>query len=119
ADPEMCFPSDEHHYWDLGYMGAYAADRQPALAGLLMASARDWSDGRFVIAGSQYRADVRWPANVEHIPYIAAPDHRSFYNRQRFALNVSRGDMTLAGWAPSVRMFEAAACGTPVISDVW
>ena len=27
--------------------------------------------------------------------------------------------MVAAGWSPSVRLFEAAACGTPVISDEW
>ena len=27
--------------------------------------------------------------------------------------------MVRAGWSPSVRLFEAAACGVPVISDWW
>jgi spore maturation protein CgeB len=27
--------------------------------------------------------------------------------------------MIEAGWSPSVRLFEAAACGTPIISDFW
>jgi hypothetical protein len=27
--------------------------------------------------------------------------------------------MITAGWSPSVRLFEAAACGTPIISDRW
>jgi spore maturation protein CgeB len=43
----------------------------------------------------------------------------SFYNAQRYSLNVTRRDMVEAGWSPSVRLFEAAACGTPVLSDVW
>lgn len=119
VDPEVCFPSDEHHFWDLGYIGNHCAERQPALAGMLMGSAGDWPDGRFVVAGSRYPADVRWPGNVEHIPHVSAADHRSFYNRQRFALNVTRENVSLSGWAPSVRLFEAAACGTPVISDIW
>ena len=117
ADPDVHLPANEHHYWDLGYLGTYDADRQPTLASLLMASARDWPDGRFVVAGSQYPANLGWPRNVQHIAHVAAPDHCSFYNRQRFTLNVTRGDMTLAGWTPSVRLFEAAACGTPIISD--
>jgi spore maturation protein CgeB len=119
ADPEVYRPGEDQHYWDLGYLGTYCPDRQQALAGLLMASARDWPDGQFVVAGSQYPADVDWPRNVQHIAHVSPPDHRSFYNRQRFTLNVTRGDMTLSGWAPSVRLFEAAACGTPIISDVW
>jgi spore maturation protein CgeB len=27
--------------------------------------------------------------------------------------------MVRAGWSPSVRLFEAAACGTPILSDRW
>jgi spore maturation protein CgeB len=27
--------------------------------------------------------------------------------------------MIRAGWSPSVRLFEAAACGTPILSDFW
>jgi spore maturation protein CgeB len=42
-----------------------------------------------------------------------------FYNMQRYTLNVTRADMIAAGWSPSVRLFEAAACGTPIISDRW
>ncbi|MBV8973022.1 MAG: glycosyltransferase family 1 protein, partial [Sphingomonadaceae bacterium] len=31
----------------------------------------------------------------------------------------TRADMIAAGWSPSVRLFEAAACGTPIVSDIW
>jgi spore maturation protein CgeB len=27
--------------------------------------------------------------------------------------------MRAAGFSPSVRLFEAAACGTPIVSDIW
>jgi spore maturation protein CgeB len=27
--------------------------------------------------------------------------------------------MVMAGYSPSVRLFEAAGCGTPIISDYW
>jgi spore maturation protein CgeB len=37
----------------------------------------------------------------------------------RFTLNVTRDDMIAAGWSPSVRLFEAGACGTPIVSDIW
>ena len=42
-----------------------------------------------------------------------------FYSASRFTLNVTRADMIAAGWSPSVRLFEAGACGTPIISDLW
>src|SRR5690606_12578642 len=60
-----------------------------------------------------------WPANVERIEHLPPAEHPSFYSRQRFTLNVTRADMRAAGWSPSVRLFEAAAVGTPIISDEW
>jgi spore maturation protein CgeB len=75
--------------------------------------------GRFVVAGPQYPASVRWPANVERIDHVPPSRHRRFYNSQRFTLNVTRTDMCAAGYSPSVRLFEAAACGTAIVSDSW
>ena len=34
-------------------------------------------------------------------------------------LNLTRGEMAANGWCPSGRFFEAAACGTPLITDQW
>lgn len=118
-DPELYFPEVQPIEWDLGYMGTYSADRQPTLERLLVGPARKWKSGRFVVAGPQYPAEVRWPANVEHTAHLPPSQHRAFYNRQRFTLNVTRADMIAAGWSPSVRLFEAAACATPIISDCW
>ena len=76
-------------------------------------------DRRFVVAGPQYPTDIDWPANVERIDHLAPRDHANFYASSRFTLNVTRADMVAAGWSPSVRLFEAAACAVPVISDRW
>ncbi|EJB02148.1 hypothetical protein Rleg9DRAFT_0928 [Rhizobium leguminosarum bv. trifolii WSM597] len=105
--------------WDLGYLGTYSPDRQPTLERLLLEPARRLPSMRFVVAGPQYPAEIDWPANVERIEHLAPADHASFYTRQRFTLNVTRSDMIAAGWSPSVRLFEAAACGTAVVSDFW
>lgn len=119
VDADRYGPTGEVPEWDLGYLGTYSADRQPALERLLLEPARLMPEQRFVVAGSQFPDDIAWPANVERIQHLPPSAHRSFYNRQRFTLNVTRSDMVAAGWSPSVRLFEAGACGTPVISDVW
>jgi spore maturation protein CgeB len=120
VDPEMYFEElDAVRDRDLGYLGTYSADRQDALDRLLLEPAAGWPGGRFVVAGPQYPADMTWPPNVERIEHLAPAAHRAFYNRVRFTLNVTRRDMVEAGYAPSVRLFEAAACGTPIISDTW
>ena len=105
--------------WDLGYLGTYSDDRQPALERLLLEPARRLPEASFAVAGPQYPESIGWPANVERIDHLAPADHPSFYASQRFTLNVTREEMRAAGWSPSVRLFEAAACGVPVISDRW
>jgi spore maturation protein CgeB len=118
-DPELYFPDERPLAWDLGYMGTYSDDRQPTVQALLVEPARLWPAGRFTVAGPQYPADLRWPANVEYTAHLPPAAHRAFYNRQRYTLNVTRADMIAAGWSPSVRLFEAAACATPIVSDRW
>ena len=104
---------------DLGYMGTYSEDRQPTVEALLLEPARRWPAGRFELAGPQYPKTLAWPPNLQHFEHLPPARHRAFYNRQRFTLNVTRADMIQAGWSPSVRLFEAAACATPIISDRW
>ena len=112
-------PLDIAQRWDLSYLGTYSPDRQPTLEKLLIQPARACPDRRFVVAGPQYPADIDWPANVERIDHLPPADHPEFYAASRFTLNVTRADMIAAGWSPSVRLFEAGACGTPIISDKW
>jgi spore maturation protein CgeB len=112
-------PLDVPKRWDLSYLGTYSADRQPTLERLLIEPARACPARRFVVAGPQYPSDIDWPSNVERIEHLAPADHPEFYAASRFTLNVTRADMIAAGWSPSVRLFEAGACGTPIISDRW
>jgi len=112
-------PLDVPKRWDLSYLGTYSPDRQPTLDKLLITTARACPDRRFVVAGPQYPDDIDWPANVERIDHLPPSDHPEFYAASRFTLNVTRADMIAAGWSPSVRLFEAGACGTPIISDRW
>ncbi len=119
VDPEAYPPLDVLKKWDLSYLGTYSPDRQPTLEKLLIEPARAMPDRRFVVAGPQYPADIGWPENVERIEHLPPRDHPAFYSASKFTLNVTRADMIAAGWSPSVRLFEAAACAVPVISDKW
>ena len=119
VDPEAYQPVAAEVRWDLGYLGTYSEDRQPLLERLLIEPARRAPRLRFVVAGPQYPDEIEWPDNVERIEHLAPEEHPSFYAAQRFSLNVTRAEMREAGWSPSVRLFEAAACETPVISDRW
>ena len=119
VDPAAYPILDIPERWHLSYLGTYSPDRQPTLDRLLVETARRLPDCRFVVAGPQYPADIDWPGNVDRIDHVPPAEHAAFYAASRFTLNVTRADMIRAGWSPSVRLFEAAACATPVISDIW
>jgi spore maturation protein CgeB len=118
-DPAIYYPVARAPRWDLGYMGTYSDDRQPGLERLLMEPARALPDCVFAVAGPNHRGSDRWPINVTYLPHLAPHEHRAFYTSQRFTLNLTRAEMRRVGYSPSVRLFEAAACGTPVVSDWW
>jgi spore maturation protein CgeB len=119
VDPTLYFPEERPQSWDMAYLGTYAADRQPALDELLRSVAALHPEKRFAVAGPQYPNDIIWPENVLRIEHLPATDHREFYNSQAFTLNLTRADMKKAGYSPSVRLFEAAACGVAIMSDDW
>ena len=122
VDPDLYYPDgpeDPAPDVDLGYLGTYSTDRQPVLDRLMLDAARRWPAGSFVVAGPQYPDTIAWPANVTRVCHVEPAEHRAFYTSSRFTLNVTRHDMVTAGYSPSVRLFEAAACRTPIISDTW
>jgi spore maturation protein CgeB len=119
VDPDAYPKLEREKRWDLSYLGTYSPDRQPTLDRFLIEPARQAPHLRFAVAGPQYPKDIEWPSNVERIDHVPPTEHAEFYARSRFTLNVTRADMIQAGYSPSVRLFEAAACGTPIISDVW
>ena len=121
VDPAAHFPvaAEERLRADLSYLGTYAADRQAALEALFVEPARRMADRRFVIGGSQYPADFPWADNIFFVRHMPPPEHPAFFASSRLTLNVTRRAMAAYGHCPSGRLFEAAACGTPVLSDAW
>ncbi len=105
--------------WDLSYLGTYGADRQETLERLLIEPARRAPELLFVVAGAQYPPGIAWPGNVERMDHIPPGGHPEFYCASRYTLNITRADMRRAGYSPSVRLFEAGACNTPIVSDDW
>jgi spore maturation protein CgeB len=121
VDPELYAPQAPCAPFccDLSYLGTYAADRQLKLEQLLCGAADKLPGRRFIVAGPQYPEALQWPENVRRIPHVAPPQHPAFYSSSRFTLNLTRGDMVAAGYSPSVRIFEASACGAAILSDAW
>ena len=121
VDPAAHYPVPpvEDYRADLSYLGTYAQDRQEALEALFIAAARQHPERRFLIGGSLYPPAFPWAANIYYIDHIPPVNHPAFYCSSPFTLNVTRQAMAAMGYCPSGRLFEAAACATPVISDSW
>jgi len=121
VDPEkyMFVAGTERYTCDLSYMGTYAADRQPRLQELFCAPAIQLPGRRFLIAGSQYPAGLCWPDNVDRITHLNPEEHPTFYSSSALTLNLTRQQMMVAGYSPSVRLFEAAVCASAIVSDSW
>jgi len=121
ADPAVHCPAQgvPQYRADLSYLGTYAPDRQRALEELFIEPARRCREQRFVIGGSGHPPDFPWVENIWFVRHVAPPEHAAFYSSSRLTLNVTRADMASMGFCPSGRLFEAAACGTPVLSDTW
>ncbi len=119
VDTDLYYPELQEIKWQLGYLGTYSDDRQPSVEKLLNRPAAQLKNKKFIVAGPQYPEDIHWADNVERIDHLPPSEHRKFYNSQKYTLNITRQDMIRAGHSPSVRLFEAAACGVPIISDFW
>jgi len=119
VDPSLHRRVDGPARAELSYLGTYAADRQRAVENLFIAVARARPEATFVLGGSMYPAEMLWPSNVRISPHVVPADHAAFYRAGRFTLNVTRAAMKRCGFCPSARLFEAAACGVPVVSDAW
>lgn len=119
VDPDLYAPHPIAPTLALAYMGTYSPDRQAGLERFLNATARALPQERFMVVGPQYPTELSWPDNVLRVSHLAPRQHARFYSSQRFTLNITRADMRAAGHSPSVRMFEAAACAVPIISDDW
>lgn len=104
---------------DLSYLGTYAQDRQTVLQELFIEPARRAPEKRFVLGGSLYPEHFPWTENMYFVRHVIPPEHPAFYSSSKLTLNVTRAAMANTGYCPSGRLFEAAACATPVLSDDW
>lgn len=121
VDPEVHRPEAPlpHYRADLSYLGTYSADRQSALETFMINPARRRREQRFLIGGAQYPQGFPWSANIYFVRHLPPTEHPAFFSSSRLTLNITRAMMARCGWCPSGRLFEATACGTPVLTDCW
>lgn len=121
VDPDVHHPvpSRREFACQLSYLGTYAEDRQAALEQLFVEPARRLPNQRFLIGGAQYPPHFPWTENIFFVRHVDPPQHAAFFSSCQLTLNVTRRAMKEMGYCPSGRLFEAAACGAPLLSDAW
>jgi spore maturation protein CgeB len=121
VDPEAHAPSaiDQQLRSALSYLGTYAPDRQASLEELFINTAHLLPDQRFLIGGAQYPEGFPWAPNIYFVRHLPPALHPGFFCSSRATLNVTRRVMAEYGFCPSGRLFEATACGVPLLSDTW
>jgi spore maturation protein CgeB len=121
VDRRTHYPVPPRPEWacDLSYLGTYAADRQASVQALLLDVAARLPTSAFLLGGPMYPASMIRPPNVSIIAQVDPVDHPAFYCSSRCTLNLTRAAMTRSGFCPSSRLFEAAACGVPIVTDLW
>jgi spore maturation protein CgeB len=121
VDPEFHRPAAPASRFqaDLSYLGTYAEDRQAALERLFIEPARRLPGRRFLIGGALYPRAFPWTENIFFVRHLPPPEHPAFFSSSAMTLNVTRRAMAGMGYCPSGRLFEAAACGTPILTDEW
>ena len=121
VDPQVHYPvaAKAHYRGEFSYLGTHAANRQQARERLFLEPARRLPERRFVLGGAQYPADFAWTPNLYYVRHLPPVEHPAFYCSSALTLNITRAPMATLGWCPSARLFEAAACGVPVLSDGW
>jgi len=120
VDPDEYYPvpADPTRVCDLLFMGNRLPDREQRVHDLFLAAADAAPDQHFVLGGSGW-GDVALPSNVRYVGHVPTKEHRAWNCSARLVLNINRADMAVTGFSPPTRVFEAAGCGSCVVTDAW
>src|SRR5947209_17397773 len=99
-------------------MGNRMPDREQRVRDLFFGAALAAPELTFILGGNGW-GDCDLPANVRWIGHVPTAEHRAWNCSARMVLNINRADMAATGYSPPTRVFEAAGCGSCIITDAW
>jgi len=120
CDPTVHYPVPPDSCYDATavLLANRAPERDERVAEFFFQVAADLSTRRFVLGGCGWE-DLRMPLNLVYLGHVYTGEHNVLHCSARAALHVSRPAEIAAGYCPAARIFEAAAAGTCVITDMW
>lgn len=121
VDPQVCqaVAPDESYRSDLSYLGEWLPEIRATLDSLFLEPARRRPDLRFIATSPGGPGKLDAPANVQFLAQVPEIDISSVYRVSRLTLTLAPSAAADMGYCPTSSMFEAAACGIPVLSDDW
>ncbi|MBX3221469.1 MAG: glycosyltransferase [Labilithrix sp.] len=105
--------------YDLSYLATSALDGLSGVESLLFGVAERAPERRLLVGGVAYAEDRQPSPNLDVVPRVPPAERPAFYGRSRLTLDGTAAATASSGFCPSPRLFEAAACGVPIISDGW
>jgi spore maturation protein CgeB len=120
VDPDEYYPvpPEPDRCADLLFMGNRLPDREERVRAFFFRAAELAPELRFVLGGEGW-GDLPLPPNVRWIGHVPTAEHRAWNCSARMVLNVVRESMASNGYSPPTRVFEAAGCGSCVLTDRW
>lgn len=101
------------------FLGPYTRDLHEMLDRLFFEPSRRLSQVQFALGGGGVPDSLLLPSNLHRVGPIALDRQAAFYCSSRITVSVTPREMARAGHCPPARMFAAAGCGVPVLSDAW
>jgi spore maturation protein CgeB len=102
---------------DVSHLGTWAQGRPEGLESLFVGPAARMPERTFVLGGPMYDDSFPWRSNIRYVRHLEPALHPAFFCSSPLTVSVTRADLAPLGHCPSPRLFEAAACGVPVMSD--
>jgi spore maturation protein CgeB len=120
VDPHTHFPTPERSAFacDLSFLGNRMPDREARVEEFFLVPASRLPNRKFLLGGSGWDTK-QLPANVSLAGHVGTADHNAFFCSSLATLNINRDSMARFGFSPPTRIFEAAGCGSCVVSDAW
>lgn len=119
-DEQVFYPTSlsAEYAVDLLFVGNPTFGREVGLQRLFFEVAKCCPQYRFLLTGADWK-EMALPDNVNYLGYVPSKLLPDLYCSARLVLNVTREEMASYGYAASLRLFEAAACGACIVSDSW